>query len=253
MSQSRRGSSERRVRVLRMTRRVAVISAGSGLIIVGIVGLVLPFLQGVVLILLGLVLVSLYSPVFERLLLWLMRRFPSLEKSTLNRYKSFKQYVRGGEEERTVLVLCIVHNQETGSVLLGMKKRGFGAGKWNGFGGKVADGEDIEKVAHRELWEEAGIQAHDLSKRGILDFEYVNDGKIHEVHIFLTTQFVGVPTESEEMRPQWFAVDEIPFERMWVSDGLWLSSMCLAGKKFKGRVRLSGESILDHSIYEAEV
>lgn len=34
-------------------------------------------------------------------------------------------------------------------VLLGMKKRGFGAGLWNGFGGKVQPGESIEEAARR--------------------------------------------------------------------------------------------------------
>ena len=34
-------------------------------------------------------------------------------------------------------------------VLLGMKKRGFGVGRWNGFGGKVMDGEDIAAGAKR--------------------------------------------------------------------------------------------------------
>lgn len=34
-------------------------------------------------------------------------------------------------------------------VLLGLKKRGFGAGLWNGFGGKVQPGESIEEAARR--------------------------------------------------------------------------------------------------------
>ncbi|KAI5229436.1 7,8-Dihydro-8-Oxoguanine Triphosphatase, partial [Manis pentadactyla] len=32
-------------------------------------------------------------------------------------------------------------------VLLSMKKRGFGAGRWNGFGGKVQDKETIKEGA----------------------------------------------------------------------------------------------------------
>ncbi len=36
-----------------------------------------------------------------------------------------------------------------GQVLLGMKKRGFGKGRWNGFGGKVHKGESIEEAAIR--------------------------------------------------------------------------------------------------------
>lgn len=36
---------------------------------------------------------------------------------------------------------------QEGRVLLGMKKRGFGMGKYNGFGGKVEPGESIEAAA----------------------------------------------------------------------------------------------------------
>jgi len=32
-----------------------------------------------------------------------------------------------------------------------MKKRGFGQGKWNGFGGKVEPNESIEQAAIREM------------------------------------------------------------------------------------------------------
>ena len=43
------------------------------------------------------------------------------------------------------LVLVTRPNQ----VLLGMKKRGFGMGRWNGFGGKVEKGETILEAAKR--------------------------------------------------------------------------------------------------------
>ena len=42
-------------------------------------------------------------------------------------------------------------------VLLGMKKRGFGVGKWNGFGGKLKEGEDVKAALAREIKEEIGI------------------------------------------------------------------------------------------------
>jgi len=35
------------------------------------------------------------------------------------------------------------------NILLGMKKRGFGAGRWNGFGGKVDADETILQAAKR--------------------------------------------------------------------------------------------------------
>jgi hypothetical protein len=37
---------------------------------------------------------------------------------------------------KKILTLTIIYQHPR--VLLGMKKRGFGAGRWNGFGGKVA-------------------------------------------------------------------------------------------------------------------
>ena len=39
--------------------------------------------------------------------------------------------------------------RESARILLGYKKRGFGEGRWNGFGGKVEPGEMIEEAAKR--------------------------------------------------------------------------------------------------------
>ena len=47
------------------------------------------------------------------------------------------------------LQLAIV--QQGGRLLLGLKKTGFGAGYYNGFGGKVEPGESIEEAAYREV------------------------------------------------------------------------------------------------------
>lgn len=46
--------------------------------------------------------------------------------------------------QRKILTLCIIH--EHPRVLLGYKKKGFGAGLWNGFGGKVEAGESMGDV-----------------------------------------------------------------------------------------------------------
>ena len=60
--------------------------------------------------------------------------------------------------------LCIPIKQ--GKILLGVKKRGFGIGKLNGFGGKPQENEHIDDAAIRELEEEIGLKTkkHHLKK-----------------------------------------------------------------------------------------
>lgn len=130
--------------------------------------------------------------------------------------------------------LCIIHQYP--KVLLGMKKRGYGAGRWNGFGGKLKDGETVEEAAVREMEEECSISMdiNDLELIGMLDFQFQKSPEeIFQVHVFRVTKFAGEPQESEEMKPQWFSVDEIPFGSMWSDDPFWLP-LLLEGKKFKG-------------------
>jgi 8-oxo-dGTP diphosphatase/2-hydroxy-dATP diphosphatase len=136
---------------------------------------------------------------------------------------------------RILLTLCLIHQHPR--ILLGMKKRGFGAGRWNGFGGKIAPGESIEEAAVRELREETGVEADpmDLEQHGILEFEFQNDpGKVLEVHVFKVHNHTGEPVETEEMRPKWFFVDEIPFKDMWSDDPYWIP-LFIKGRKFRGR------------------
>jgi 8-oxo-dGTP pyrophosphatase MutT (NUDIX family) len=57
-----------------------------------------------------------------------------------------------GPKRLTLLLL-----RSNGRILLGRKKRGFGAGKANGFGGKVEVGETIKEAAVREMHEESGV------------------------------------------------------------------------------------------------
>ncbi len=131
-------------------------------------------------------------------------------------------------KQLTLVIIC--HDDQ---VLLGMKKRGFGAGRWNGFGGKVELGETIEEAAARELFEESNVVASDLLELGTLIFKFVDATPDLEVHVFRVSEFSGELQETEEMRPQWFEVKDIPYEKMWADDIFWLP-LLIAGQKFKG-------------------
>lgn len=145
---------------------------------------------------------------------------------------------------KKIQTLCLIH--EEGKILLGMKKRGFGVGRWNGFGGKLHEGETIEEAAIREIKEESCLDAHEITKRGILYFEFENDPTLLKAHIYSIDRYEGTPEETEEMRPQWFSVDEIPFLNMWSDDIFWLP-LFLNGKKFKGTFRFDKPSNVEHS------
>jgi hypothetical protein len=59
------------------------------------------------------------------------------------------------------------------------------------------------------------------------------------------------PSESDEMRPQWFAFENIPYTKMWADDILWLPHV-LAGKNISGQFDFAGDetTIID---YELEI
>lgn len=50
---------------------------------------------------------------------------------------------------KRVDTLVLITDRVKNQILLGMKKRGLGSGKWNGFGGKVEPNETIEEAAKR--------------------------------------------------------------------------------------------------------
>ena len=122
--------------------------------------------------------------------------------------------------------LCFVIREGSPShILLGKKKRGFGVGKLNGIGGKLALGESPEDGIIREVYEEVGltISKETLHPTGHITFRFPFHPEFdHFVHVFLTTEWEGEPIESAEMLPAWFPVNEIPFERMWQDDAYWL-------------------------------
>ena len=72
-------------------------------------------------------------------------------------------------------IVTLIFLRREQQLLLAMKKRGFGTGKWNGAGGKVEPGETIEQAAIRECQEEIGVMPHHLQKAGYIQFFMPDD------------------------------------------------------------------------------
>jgi mutator protein MutT len=140
----------------------------------------------------------------------------------------------------TTCVLC--HIRDGARVLLQLKADGrFGAGRWNGPGGKITDGELPEEAMVREVREETGLTVCDLRDHGTLTFYF---GEATEpdfiVHVFSTERFEGDIQANEEGRLEWFPEDTLPYDRMWPDDRLWVPQL-LAGRRFQGTFRLSDD------------
>jgi 8-oxo-dGTP pyrophosphatase MutT (NUDIX family) len=153
---------------------------------------------------------------------------------------------------QATLCFLIKENQSDRELLLAMKKRGFGVGKWNGVGGKLEPekgDKDVVTAVIRETKEEIGVQIKELEKAAVLNFYFpYNQAWNQEVHVFLAKNWIGEPKESEEMLPKWFKDKEIPFEEMWDDDKFWLPHI-LKGKKLKADfVFKEGEKIAEQNI-----
>lgn len=151
---------------------------------------------------------------------------------------------------RTLLLL-----KSGDELLLAMKKRGFGAGKWNGVGGKIELGESLEDALVRECVEEIGVTP--TKWHAVSELDFVQDAETDNpwhmfVYAYIADAWEGEPSESEEMRPQWFHVEDIPYGDMWDDDEFWLPYV-LDDKKVVGTFTFDvDDKLLTHKVEVVE-
>lgn len=150
----------------------------------------------------------------------------------------------------TDATLCfIVHDDQ---IMLILKKRGFGEGKYNGPGGKIARNESFIDGAIRETKEETGLTPINPVKHAILDFYFgPSDEPKWKVHVYRANQFEGNLIETEEAKGFWVSLENIPYDKMWEDDKYWLP-MIIDGKSLKGSFWFSEdmEKLLTYQIEE---
>ena len=86
----------------------------------------------------------------------------------------------------------------------------------------------------REAKEEIGVIPIKYEKMGVIEFlEYLKAEKVNlKFHLYIATQWRGIPRETEEMKPFWLLITNIPYQKMFVDDKYWLP-LVLEGKKIK--------------------
>jgi 8-oxo-dGTP diphosphatase len=85
-----------------------------------------------------------------------------------------------------------------------------------------------------------------VRKAGELRFQFVDGLSIHG-YVFRASDCEGEPQETDEATPLWTRLDEIPYEKMWADDRVWLPLM-LDGTYFEGRFLFDGDTMLAHEI-----
>ncbi len=137
-------------------------------------------------------------------------------------------------------------------MLLGMKRRSFGVGKWNGYGGKLEEDESPLDAVIREVREECSVIANkdECTELGYIDFFFDDKEEWNQrVIVYRIDKFLGEPVETEEMIPAWFEVSKLPYEKMWTSDKIWLPKV-VKRETFTGEIHLgnTGEKLIRYDI-----
>jgi 8-oxo-dGTP diphosphatase len=144
--------------------------------------------------------------------------------------------------------LLFVVERAASRILLIEKKRGLGAGKVNGPGGRIEPGESPLDAALREVREELGVEAVGATEHGLLRFQFVDGYALH-CHVFRARGCVGTPVETDEATPLWTPLDAIPWSRMWADDALWLPLLLTdPPTEFDGRFIFDGDRMVDHDL-----
>jgi 8-oxo-dGTP diphosphatase len=131
--------------------------------------------------------------------------------------------------------VCYLLRERAGTteVLLGRKKHGLGMGRFVGLGGKLEPGESAVDAAVREVFEESGVvvAASDLEPRGMLTYHFPHrEAWSQESNVFVCATWAGEPSGSDELDPEWFSLEAVPFDEMWDDARRWLPAVLGGGR-----------------------
>lgn len=122
--------------------------------------------------------------------------------------------------------LCYIQRDNQTLMLHRIKKENdMHAGKWNGLGGKFEEGETPEECAIREIEEESGLIAKDITLKGFLTFPDFSRWETWHVWLYLVTDSLGKLIESNEGELAWIDNEKIYDLNLWEGDKIFMKCL----------------------------
>lgn len=140
---------------------------------------------------------------------------------------------------QTVLMIVLQKDH----LLMIEKKRGLNQKFLNLPGGKVEPYEKPMEAAIRECYEETGIWARRPKEVALLEFKF-QGGVNEKTAVFMTSDYDGMVSESDEAIPYWNPLQSIPYDRMWESDRIWLKAVLEGQVPYQGTFEYDSENRL---------
>ncbi len=151
------------------------------------------------------------------------------------------------EKEKVLLSATVVFlvDEFRKLVWLSKKTAKIGKGCWNGYGGGIKPGENLNVAALRELREESGVVTlkNFLWKVAEMDFYNIKTDRsvfVCKVHCFFVDWWIGDPQSKPDenmVDPTIFHFDNLPFDQMMPADKDFLPYV-FAKRKVRGRAFL---------------
>lgn len=143
--------------------------------------------------------------------------------------------------------LCYIRRDNQTLMLHRIKKENdMHAGKWNGLGGKFEEGETPEECAIREIEEESGLIAKDITLKGFLTFPDFSGGETWHVWLYLVTDFSGELIESGEGELAWIDDEKIYDLNLWEGDKIFIKCLDQEGF-FSGKFVYEDKELIDYA------
>lgn len=139
---------------------------------------------------------------------------------------------------------CYIRNGRDWLMLYrGTKENDVNHGKWIGVGGKLEPGETPEECARREVLEETGLEAENLTVLGLMTFVYA-DREAEYIFIFKGETRSRALAACDEGTLAWIPEDKLETLALWEGDRLFLPYLYEKKPYFSLKLTYSAEDEL---------